>query len=69
MHHKHVWHAGDTSALGGIPTRHAAELTYEAFVREYMAPNLPVMIKVRHLNGAAAAIVALLNTVAAAQVH
>ncbi len=30
-----------------IPCRHANELSYDAFVLEYMAPNLPVMIEVR----------------------
>ena len=42
-------HAGG-QPVAGIPTRHAAELTYGAFVRDFMAPNLPVMIQVRPLS-------------------
>ena len=30
-----------------VPRRHAAELTYDDFVREHMAPNLPVIIQAR----------------------
>lgn len=30
-----------------IPRRHAEQLSYDEFVLEYMAPNLPVMIEVR----------------------
>ena len=42
-----LMHAGIRPAPGGIPTRHVAELSYEAFAREYMALNLPVTIQVR----------------------
>jgi hypothetical protein len=31
----------------GIAVRHASELSYEEFVVHYMAPNVPVVIKVR----------------------
>ena len=31
---------------GGIPCRHASELSYDDFVLQYMGPNLPVMIQV-----------------------
>ena len=30
----------------GVPRRHASELSYDDFVLQYMAPNLPVMIQV-----------------------
>ena len=32
---------------GGVPRRHASELSYDDFVLQYMGPNLPVMIQVR----------------------
>ena len=31
---------------GGVPQRHASELSYDDFVLQYMGPNLPVMIQV-----------------------
>ncbi len=31
----------------GIARRHTSELSYSDFVREYMAPNIPVLIEVR----------------------
>ena len=31
---------------GGVPRRHASELSYDDFVLQYMGPNLPVMIQV-----------------------
>ena len=31
----------------GVAVRHASELSYEEFVVHYMAPNVPVVIKVR----------------------
>lgn len=31
---------------GGVLRRHAGELTYDDFVLQYMAPNLPVMVQV-----------------------
>jgi len=31
---------------GSVPRRHAGELTYDDFVLQYMAPNLPVMVQV-----------------------
>ena len=37
--------------LGGVPRRHASELSYDDFVLQYMAQNLPVMIQVS-TNGA-----------------
>ena len=31
---------------GGVPRRHASELSYDDFVLQYMGPNLPAMIQV-----------------------
>ena len=44
-------HSGLQSSAGktcqsSIPRRHVDNLTYDAFVLEFMAPNLPVMIEV-----------------------
>ena len=41
--------AGETmgAAKGTIDVRHAHELSYDDFVRSYMAPNIPVVIRVR----------------------
>ena len=35
------------AAKGTIDVRHAHELSYDDFVRSYMAPNIPVVIRVR----------------------
>jgi hypothetical protein len=32
---------------GGIPRRHAGSFSYDDFVRDFMAPNLPVIIQVQ----------------------
>lgn len=39
--------AGAAVAGASIPRRQASEFTYDEFVREYMAPNRPVIIQVR----------------------
>ena len=37
----------DGRVSGGVPRRHASALSYDEFVLQYMAPNLPVMIQAR----------------------
>ncbi|CAL8468075.1 g7614 [Coccomyxa elongata] len=37
--------SAERNCQSGIPRRHVDNLTYDAFVLEYMAPNLPVMIE------------------------
>ncbi len=38
--------SAERNCQSGIPRRHMDNLTYDAFVLEFMAPNLPVMIEV-----------------------